>query len=80
MPTLLKNLTVEEIKDVLVSARTDIIMELGDLGIRMYCDEGMTVVETDRIHIYKTWNEMLKEPVFYGKTLEEVHNDLIVYW
>lgn len=66
-------LTPEQIHDIVYEGYNDFIfdMEGEEEPIVMYADAGHTTVESDRVHIFDTWDEMLAAPVFYGKTLEE---------
>ena len=43
-----------------------------DREVVIYADSGHAQVVSDRAYNFPTWEDMLKTPVFYGKTLAEV--------
>lgn len=67
------SLTPKAIREIVFEGYNDFefSMEGEEEPIVMYADEGHTTVESDCVHIFDTWDEMLKAPVFYGKTLAE---------
>ncbi|MBQ8556187.1 MAG: hypothetical protein IJ438_10005 [Clostridia bacterium] len=74
------SLTVQGLKEILLKARTDIVADLGEHELLFYHDEGGVNVTTDRLYTFHTWDEMLAQPIFWGKRLEEVVAQFIVYW
>lgn len=67
------SLTPEAIREVVYESYQDISFKMDgeEEPIVMYADKGHTTVDSDVVHIFDTWEEMLKAPVFYGKTLAE---------
>lgn len=73
------SLTIRSLEALLLSARTDVTADLGGHELLFYHDEGGVNVTTDRLYTYHTWDEMLTQPIFWGKRLEEIVAQLIVY-
>lgn len=71
------SLTTKEIKNVLLDARTDVTFEWHGLEFYMYHDQGQSTANTDKCHIYDTWDQLLKAPIFWGKTLAQIADDTI---
>lgn len=74
------SLTIQGLKEILLEARTDIVVDFEDREILLYHDEGGVNVTTDRLYTFNTWDEMLAQPIFWGNRLEEVVAHLVVYW
>lgn len=70
-------MSANEIRQVLLDSRTDITFEWEGREFRMYHDEAQATAETDAIHIYDRWEELLEAPVFWGKTLDAIEQDTV---
>lgn len=66
--------TAQEIHDFVYEGYDDYVFEIaGEERVAvLYADKGHTEVWTDRVYSFDTWEDMMKAPVFYGRTLEEV--------
>lgn len=66
--------TPEELHDFVYEHYMDFVFLLPgtDREVVLYADSGHTQVVSDRVYSFPTWEDMLKAPVFYGKTLAEV--------
>lgn len=67
------SLDPEKIYHILYEGYEDFIFDMAgeDEPIVLYADAGSTQVTSDKHYSFTTWDEMLKAPVFYGKTLAE---------
>lgn len=65
--------TVREIHDLVYEGYDDFLFRFAGQSepVVIYADSGYTQVCSDQVYTFKTWEEMLKATVFYGKTLEE---------
>lgn len=65
--------TVQEIYDLVYEGYDDFAFTLAGQKepVVIYADSGHTQVCSDKVYTFKTWEEMMKAPVFYGRTLEE---------
>lgn len=77
---MLTSLTTDELRDILLQARTDIVADYQDEELLFYHDTGNANITTDRFYHFDTWEEMLEQPIFFGKRLEEIVQQLVVYW
>ena len=66
-------LNPEKIYHIVYEGYEDFIFDMAgeDEPIVLYADAGSTQVTSDKHYSFTTWDEMLKAPVFYGKTLAE---------
>ena len=67
------SLNPEKIYHIVYEGYEDFIFNMAgeDEPIVLYADAGSTQVTSDKHYSFTTWDEMLKAPVFYGKTLAE---------
>lgn len=67
------SLNPEKIYHIVYEGYEDFIFDMAseDEQIVLYADAGSTQVTSDKHYSFTTWDEMLKAPVFYGKTLAE---------
>ena len=63
----------EKIYHIVYEGYEDFMFDMAgeDEPIILYADAGSTQVTSDKHYSFTTWEEMLKAPVFYGKTLAE---------
>ena len=66
--------TAQEIHDLVYGKYNDFPLYIAgeEEPAVLYADKGHTEVWTDRVYTFDTWEDMMKAPVFYGRTLEEV--------
>ena len=69
----ISSLNPEKIYHIVYEGYEDFIFDMAgeDEPIVLYADAGSTQVTSDKHYSFTTWDEMLKAPVFYGKTLAE---------
>ncbi|MGN0747667.1 MAG: hypothetical protein ACI4ML_13385 [Aristaeellaceae bacterium] len=67
-------------KDLLFESYTDIVADYGGHEILFYHDSGNANVTTDRFYHFATWEEMLLQPIFWGRTLPEIVSELTIDW
>lgn len=69
----ISSLNPEKIYHIVYECYEDFIFDMAgeDEPIVLYADAGSTQVTSDKHYSFTTWDEMLKAPVFYGKTLAE---------
>ena len=67
------SLNPEKIYHIVYEGYEDFIFDMAgeDEPIVLYADAGSTQVTSDKHYSFTTWDEMLKAPVFSGKTLAE---------
>ncbi len=67
------SLNPEKIYNIVYEGYEDFVFDMAgeDDSVILYADAGSTQVTTDKHYSFATWDEMLKAPVFYGKTLAE---------
>ena len=71
--------STDELREYLMSTGTDVEAEFLGHHCVMYADDGSANVSIDRAanyHPHKTWEEFLADPVFDGKTVQEILPDL----
>lgn len=66
-----RRLTPEAIREMVYGRYQDISFEMQGKPVVLYADAGSTQVETAQSYTFATWEDMLKAPVFYGRTLAE---------
>lgn len=70
-------LTPQKIRQMVYESYQDVCFEMDGKPVVLYADSGSTQVETDQSYTFDTWEDMLKSPIFYGKTLAEAAPCLI---
>lgn len=70
-------LTPQKIRQMVYESYRDVSFEMDGKPVVLYADSGSTQVETDQSYTFDTWEDMLKSPIFYGKTLAEAAPFLI---
>ena len=69
-------MTVDEIYENVYGRYSDILFQYdaedGEKEIVLYADTGSVQIITDESYTYRTWDDMLAAPIYWGKTLEEI--------
>ena len=63
---------VDEIKEALYEAGTDVEAEVDGQPILFYCDAGNVNVTIDQFYHFETWDEMAMQPIFWGSTYSQI--------
>lgn len=69
-------MTVDEIYENVYGRYSDVLFryssENGDRDIVLYADTGSVQVITDDSYTFTAWDDMLAAPIYWGRTLEEI--------
>lgn len=70
--------TLENLRELVENAYHDVFVTYRGKEYLLYSDPGGTSIESPSwdYYWYKTYDEMLKAPVFDGKTLEEIIDEI----
>lgn len=74
-----KIMTTEEMRKDADGTFAEIIYAYGENEFALYVDGDDVRVNTDEQYYFKSWDDMLDSPIYWGKYLEEIVSELVRY-